>query len=427
MADKKEKQKAIFTKKDSKKRTVLMPNMFPEFSQIMKVAIERNGYKAGIFPFANEEAVELGKRYVHNDICFPAQLNVGEVLHGLKNGNYKRDEIAIALGKRCNACRALQYFTLVRKSLDESGYSDIPIVTNGSDIYETHPGFRLGFYWDIIALQGMLIWESLNEMRQKTLPYEKNQGETEKVFKHYMDKGMDALMTNFRRAKKVLKEAVPAFNKIEIDRSNPKPKVVIIGEILVNYNSVANYGLIEYLRGNDMETILPPISDFFSQEMVNYKYAHEKKFSEIPLKDWVMQQIIEGVVNFNRKPIDKIMKSFRFYEYRPTVYEISKNASEVFDISFNSGEGWLMPGEIIAMIKKGIKSFIIVQPFGCLPNHISGRGLIKAIKEKYNDIQILSLDYDPDISIGNIENRLQMLIMTARELEKKNLRSSRRV
>ena len=140
-----------------------------------------------------------------------------------------------------------------------------------------------------------------------------------------------------------------------------------------------------------------------------------------------MQQIIEGVVNFNRKPIDKIMKSFRFYEYRPTVYEISKNASEVFDISFNSGEGWLMPGEIIAMIKKGIKSFIIVQPFGCLPNHISGRGLIKAIKEKYNDIQILSLDYDPDISIGNIENRLQMLIMTARELEKKNLRSSRRV
>lgn len=188
---------------------------------------------------------------------------------------------------------------------------------------------------------------------------------------------------------------------------------------MLNYNSVANYNIVDYLRNNGIETQLPPISDFFGQEMINYDLAAKNRFSHIWIKDYIMGKIIKFAINYNTLPVIKIMKKFKFYDRRPSVTEIAENAKSVFSLAFNSGEGWLLPGEIIAMIKKGIKSFVIVQPFGCLPNHISGKGIIKAIKEKYNDVQIISLDYDPDISIGNIENRLQMLIMTAKEMNRK--------
>ncbi len=412
------KKAPVFTKKDKKTKKIIIPNLYPEFSEVNKVIGAKLGYNLITVPAADEEAVELGKKYVHNDICFPAQLNTGEILAGLKARESDRANLAVALSKRCNACRALQYFVLVRKALDESGFEDIPVVTNGTDLDGIHPGFKLGIQYNIYALQGMLYLDTLFEMRQRIVAYEINKGETEKAFRHYLDKGLTAFAKGFSPMLKVLKEAVNAFNNIKHDTKNKKPIVGIVGEILVNYHPTANYNLTNYLLENGMEPWLPPILDFFRQEVVNMDEAARHKFSSFPLLDRISSYLLGEVFNYYIRKVEKIKKNFIYYYPKPDIHELSQNVEGIMEQAFNSGEGWLLPGEIVAMIKKGVKSFVIVQPFGCLPNHISGRGMIKAIKEKFSNIQILSLDYDPDISIGNIENRLQMLIMTARELVK---------
>ncbi|MCK6380038.1 MAG: hypothetical protein L6Q54_02140 [Leptospiraceae bacterium] len=416
----KEKKQPIFTKADKKRRKVIIPNLYPEFSVINQTIGKKLGYNLVIVPAANEEAVELGKKYVHNDICFPAQLNTGELLLALKNSTEDRDKLAVALSKKCNACRALQYFVLVRKALDESGFEDIPIATNGTDLEDVHPGFKLGIRYNIYALQAMLYLDALYDMRQRIIPYELKKGETEEVFKDYLTKGMKAFEKGLSPMLNVLKEAVVAFNKIPHDRNVKKPVVGIVGEILVNYHPTANYNLVNYLLENGMEPWLPPILDFFRQEVVNMEEAAKHKFNTYPLVDRISSYLLGILFNYYIRKVEKIRKDFIYFSPKPDIRELSHNVEGIMEQAFNSGEGWLLPGEIIAMIKKGVKSFVIVQPFGCLPNHISGRGMIKAIKEKFQNIQILSLDYDPDISVGNIENRLQMLIMTARELVKES-------
>ncbi len=404
-----------FTKEDRKNRTILMPNLTPEFSKIMQVAIESIGCRAEILPLADENAVSLGKYYVHNDICFPAQLNIGEVLLALKSGRYNRDEHAMGLSKNCKACRALQYFALARKALDRAGFPDVPLITSGEDVLDIHPGFKVNFTFRIKSLQGMAFVDAINDMRQKTLPYEKNPGETQALHAKYLNEGTDALRTGFRHVKGKLRKAVEAFNAVESDRSVRKPVVGIVGEILVNYHPTANYRMAEYLLKNGMEVFLPPLLDFFRQEIMVLKESADLGFERFPILDRLNGAIMGFIYNHHTDAVDNIMKNFKYYEPRSSIQALRDYGAEVINPAFSSGEGWLLPGEIISMIKKGVKSFVIVQPFGCLPNHISGRGIIRAVKEKYPQIQILSIDFDPDVSAGNIENRLQMLIMSARE------------
>lgn len=405
----------LFEKADKKKRTILIPNLTPESMHFFKLALEKSGYKGAILPLADSRAVELGKRYVHNDICFPAQLNVGEVLLALQEGKVPREEAAAGLSKNCNACRALQYYVLMRRALDQAGYSDVPVVTSGKDTLGIHPGMKVGLSFRLAFLQGMLYVDALNDMRQKTIPYETQPEAAESVHADFIERGIRALKISFRSALRVLEDAVSAFNSIPVDRTQRKPVVGIIGEILVNYHPTANYNLVEYLRKNQMEPYLPPLAEFFRQDIVNYAESADRGFSRYPWLDHIASKITSWLFGRYLNPVERVLSRFRFYEKRESIETIRNYASEVINTAFNSGEGWILPGEIISMIHKGVRSFVIVQPFGCLPNHVSGRGLIHPIKQKYPDVQILSIDYDPDVSVGNIENRLQMLVMNARQ------------
>lgn len=407
--------RVVFTDEDRQRRKVLIPNLTPEYSRIMQVALGAEGVKGEILPLAGPKAVQLGKRYVHNDICFPAQLNVGELLEGLQSGQFDRHHTAIALSKNCNACRALQYYALARKALDDCGFTDVPIITSGNDLIGLHPGFQAGLHFRLKSLQGMVFVDAINDMRQKTLPYEIYPGETENVHARFLSEGMEALKDGFRPVLGTLRRAVDAFNAIPVDRSVRRPVVGIVGEILVNYHPTANYDIAGYLLRNGMEPYLPPIVEFFRQDVVNWEESARHGFSRHPWLDRTYAFLTQAIYNWHLRPTERLMRGFRFYEEREDIRELAHNAEGIIEQAFNSGEGWLMPGEIIGMIKKGVRSFVIVQPFGCLPNHISGRGTVKAIKERHPNVQILSLDYDPDISMGNVENRLQMLIINAKK------------
>ena len=409
-----------FTKQDKPKKTILAPNLSHAFSILASAVIGGEGYKILPMPLADERAIELGKKYVHNDICFPAQVNIGESLAFIERGSISPDELAIGLAKNCDDCRAGQYSTLARKALDEAGYPQIPIITTGADTKNMHPGFRLGIKFQLRMLWGITMVDSLELMRRRIRPYEAHEGETNKVFDRYLKKIVQTLMKSRDRALQLFRAAIKAFNKIETLDVARRPRAGIIGEILLNFHPVSNANMETYLESHGMEVILPTMLDFFRRmPLINREKARRQVVPNAFIS-YMMADLEDKIYNRAHKKISEYMKEFRFHEEHTSIYEIMENIDSFMDTSYAVGEGWLIPGEISAMAEHGVNSFVIVQPFGCLPNHITGRGMIKALKKIYPHIQIISLDFDPDTAIANIENRLQMLIITAKELDRKN-------
>lgn len=405
-----------YTEADRGYRTIFIPVLSPEFSEVMRVAMESEGHRVEVARVADDRAVLLGKRHVHNDICYPAQLNIGELLVALQSNHVPRDRVAVGLSKNCLACRAVQYSGLARKALDEAGYPDVPIITSGDDPYDRHPGLRLGWRFKRKSILGISFIDCLNEMRQRTLPYELEPGATQRVFDEALARGLKALADGTAPLRGALDAAIDAFNEIAADRSRPRPVVGILGEILVNYHPTGNMDIAAWLLRHGMEPRFPPMLDFFRQDVVNHAVSAQRGFSRWPVIDSLLSGITEAVYDFHERPFAERMRRFRWNHPRPTVQELAKKAEGIMDLAFSSGEGWLMPGELMHLVEQGVHAFVIVQPFGCLPNHVSGRGTIKAIRERHPRVQIVSIDYDPDVSVANIENRLQMLVMGAREL-----------
>jgi predicted CoA-substrate-specific enzyme activase len=404
-----------FERRDKKHRTFLLPNLTWGFSVLMSNAFEKQGYLTRILPVAGKEAIAVGKRYVNNDICYPAQLNIGEILHYLITHPHEAETSAAALSKNCNDCRACHYAALARKALDDAGFSNVPIVTTAEvDRRNMHPGLKLNrFNFSFDVLHGIVLIDALDEMARMCRPYEKEKGATDALHEMQVRNVFSALSKSWRKALNELGRAVEEFNALAIDRSKRKPRVGIIGEILVNFHDAGNHHIVRYLEEHGMEVVLPNLIEFWRQEAVNYRIAAQHDHVRYR---WLMKRFagLYGVI-FSQliQAVEKRKKAFRWFEPHSNIKTIASKAAEVFHPTFRTGEGWLIPGEIVNWIHEGVNSFLIVQPFGCLPNHISGRGVIKAIKAKYPHAQILTLDFDPDTSIANVHNRLQMIVLGA--------------
>ncbi len=408
-----------FSKDDIPVRTLLAPNISPAFCKIISSVIRKLGYKVEPLPLADERAFELGKKYVHNDICFPAQINIGELLSELEKGKYKPEEVVAGFAKNCEDCRAGQYAALARKALDDAGYPQVPILTTGEDNKDMHPGFKAGIKFQLRMLWGLTMMDAMEDMVRKLRPYEINKGETQKVFDEYIERIATGIEKNVKTALNEFEQAVEAFNRIAIDRKYRKPRVFIIGEILMNYHPTSNNNIVKYLEENGMETILPSMLEFFRRDLVRVKEGAKRHHIEYPFLNKLVADVTDKLYDYAINRVNKIYSRFKFYEEHKSVHEISENIEDFIDKTYMVGEGWSIPAEILEHIKEGVNSFVIVQPFGCLPNHITGRGMVKTIKKKYPHVQILSIDYDPDTSFANVENRLQMLIITAKENEKR--------
>ncbi|MBN1757448.1 MAG: hypothetical protein JW863_03970 [Chitinispirillaceae bacterium] len=404
-----------FEKKDRERRTFLLPNLTWGFSMVMAKTFERQGYSAQILPVAGKEAIAIGKRYVNNDICYPAQLNIGEILHYLIEHPEMAATTAAAFAKNCNDCRACHYAALARKALDDAGFRDVPIITTAEvDRRDMHPGLRLNrLKFSIDFLHGIALLDALDDMARQCRPYENVRGQTDVLYEERVRRVIGALSKSWRAALDELDSAVEAFNALEVDRSHRKPRVGIIGEILVNFHDTGNHRIVQYLEEHGMEVVLPNLIEFWRQDSINLRVAAEHDHVRFRgLMKWYAD--LYGVV-FKHiiQAVEKRKKRFKFHQRHGDIREIAKKAGRIFEPTFRTGEGWLIPGEIVNWIDEGVNSFLIVQPFGCLPNHISGKGVIKAIKAKYPQAQILTLDFDPDTSLANVHNRLQMIVLGA--------------
>lgn len=361
-----------YEKKDRKERIVLIPNTSHAFCRVMSAAMERQGLRAEPLPIGRDEAIRLGKKYVHNDICFPAQIVIGEALAALKSGKYDGKDVAIATGKYIGDCRLTHYSALLRKALDDAGFSDVPILTNDdADFHNLHPGFRLNLLSALRIAYALPMIDILEELLRKIRPYELTKGNADAAFEQAMDAVIDGL------SRHGVNGAKHGFEIIETRMSDVIQK-----------------------------------SYFYRDMQVREYHLHK------PLQEKLWYRMADLFFDLAHDAADKIASAHPLYD-RPAVRlpELVKESDPIIHHTFDAGEGVLIPGEILHHAAHGCRAFVILQPFGCLPNHVVGRGISKRLKELYPDIQILPLDYDPDVSFANIENRLQMLIMNAREQE----------
>lgn len=403
---------AKFQKKDRKIRTVLVPNVSAAFCQILSAVLQREGLRAEPMPLGGPHEMQLAKKYVHNDTCFPAQMVIGEALAALQSGKYPLDEVAVAMAKYQGDCRLSHYSALLRRAMDAAGFQQVPIVsTDPVDSKEMHPGVHMGMIFNLQSLWALTMMDLLEELRRQIRPYELRSGETDRVFQQSIDAIAAALTHGTHPAISAFKQAIDRFRGIPYDRSEPRPRVFITGEYLVTFHPGSNFHIEEYLEKNGMEVILPRMTNVFRKDYLS-RLAEMRDYQvRYPLAEDLSTRGGEQMFKIVLNTLEKIAAKHPLYQPCTPLPKLAAETDPVMDHTFISGEGWLIPGEILEYAQRGVHAFVILQPFGCLPNHICGRGIMKRVKAEFPSVQILPLDLDPDTSFANVENRLQMLIM----------------
>ncbi len=405
-----------FTKRDKKERVVLIPNTSHAFCRLLSAAMGSQGLRTEPLPVGREEAIRLGRAYVHNDICFPAQIVIGEALAALRSGKYDGQEVAIGMGKYVGDCRLTHYSALLRKALDDAGYPDVPILTNdGEDSHDLHPGYKMNLDASVRVAMTLPMIDVLEELLRKIRPYETQPGSTQRAF----DEGLDLVIGGLERhgvpgAKQGFSKAIDLLKAVPYDRSHPRPRVLIVGEYLLNFHPGANHDIEAYLEKNGLEIIEARMTDvirktyFYKDAQVREYHLHKSP------AEAAWYRLANKAFDLGHAVTDRIAQKHPLYERAVRLPELVQKSDPIIHHTFDAGEGVLIPGEILHHAAHGCRAFVILQPFGCLPNHVVGRGIVKRLKELYPDAQILPLDYDPDVSFANVENRLQMLVMNVK-------------
>ena len=411
-----------FTARDKKERVVLIPNTSHAFCRVMSAAMGKQGLRTVPLPVGREEAIRLGKQYVHNDICFPAQIVIGEALAALRSGQYDLDHVAVGMGKYIGDCRLTHYSALLRKALDDAGYPQVPIITNDDkDSHNLHPGYKMNLTASIRVAFALPMIDVLEELLRKIRPYEAVPGSADQAFDRAMDLVIHGLEDRgVRGAEDGFRQAIQVMNEVEYDRSHPRPQVLIVGEYLLNFHPGANHEIERYLEENGFEIIEARMTDVIRKTYFNLGSQVWEYHVHRSAKDKVWYRAADVIFEAAHDLTDRIAAAHPLYQRASRLPELVKASDPIIHHTFDAGEGVLIPGEILHHAAHGCRTFVILQPFGCLPNHVVGRGVAKKLKEIYPDAQILPLDYDPDVSTANLENRLQMLVMNmkGKELEK---------
>ena len=404
-----------FEKKDRQK-TVLVPNTSHAFCRLLSAVFCTQGIRAVPLAVGREDAIRMGKRYVHNDICFPAQIVIGEVLAALQSGQYDLDNTAVAMAKYIGDCRLTHYSALLRKALDDAGFAQVPILTNDDqDAHDIHPGFRLNLLSSVRIAFGLPMIDALEELLRKIRPYELERGAANRAF----DQAMDALVDGMehggvRGAAEGFRKGIAILKAVPYDRSMLRPRVLIVGEYLLNFHPGANRDIEAYLERNGFEIIEARMTDVIQKTYFYQDSQIREQHVGRPVTEKAWYRTADRLFDMAHDLSDRIAVDHPLYEKPARIQDLARMSDPIIPHTFDAGEGILIPGEILHHAEKGCRAFVILQPFGCLPNHVVGRGITKKIKEQYPDAQILPLDYDPDVSFANIENRLQMLVMNIR-------------
>ncbi|MEG0371581.1 MAG: 2-hydroxyacyl-CoA dehydratase, partial [Clostridium sp.] len=402
-----------FTEQMRKEYTILCPQMSPIHFDIAQEALRLSGYKLTVLPSIDNGAIEEGLKYVNNDACYPAILTLGQIIEALKSGKYDLNKTAVAITQTGGGCRATNYIGFLRKALKDAGMEDIPVISVNTVGIEKNPGFKLTPLLTIKSVMALVYGDVLMKVLYRVRPYEVEKGSADKLYKKWSDickkslksKSMWFFNNNIRNM-------IKDFDHIKIN-DKIKPRVGLVGEILVKYHPTANNNIIEVLENEGVEVVVPDLLDFFLYCL------HEAEFKRKHLTGTLSKVIISKIgikaINLFRKQYIKSTKiSERFTPPKP-IEEIAKGASRILSLGHNTGEGWFLAGEMVELLEEGVNNILCMQPFACLPNHVTGKGVIKEIKRHYKKANISAIDYDPGASCVNQLNRIKLMLNGAFE------------
>ncbi|THB76126.1 MAG: CoA protein activase [Desulfobacteraceae bacterium] len=405
----------VFRVKD-RKRVILAPFFSEDYSGYLPPMLGAIGYRFRILPRPDRQSVELGLKYASHDICYPGILVIGDVVKALSSGQYDPDRIAVGITQTGGQCRASNYIALIRKAMIDAGFEQIPLISVTNITGLTHqPGFRINWLCQIkLIFMTLIFGDCIAKMYYPTAVREVDPGTAKGLRNRYMKAaGPCIARRDYAGLISLLEEAVDSFNRVDV-REVSAPRIGIVGEIYVKYNYFGNQHLADWLIDHGVEPVIPPLLDYFLQDLVNFRENTRAHLRHRRVKD-LLGVGIEAWVNQWHHIIHERMRRFRFYTPFHNIRLVSRNASKILSLVNQFGEGWLIPGEIACLAQEGIHHVISVQPFGCIANHVISKGVESRIKSLYPRMNILYIDFDSGTSEVNVQNRLHFIIdMAAR-------------
>jgi len=415
--------KVPFLTEHRARHTILAPEMSPIHFQFLEEAFRLLGYRVKVLPAIDHGAIDEGLRYVNNDACYPSIIVIGQIIKALKSGEYDLNNTSVMITQTGGCCRATNYIAFLRKALRDAGFGHVPVISLNASGIEKNPGFRISPGLLKRAMMGLIYGDLLMNVLYRVRPYEKIRGSANALYEKWVGICMDSLagaeMAAFRHN---IEDIVDEFDRLEIV-STPKPKVGLVGEILVKFHPTANNNVVRIVEDEGAEAVVPGLTDFLLYCAYNqdykYRYLSGKKSAQL-----LGRAAIRIIEYFRKVYREAISASKRFYEPE-TIASIAEGAKTVLDIGHQAGEGWLLTGEMVELIRKGIRNIICMQPFACLPNHVTGKGMIKELKRIYPGTNIVAIDYDPGASEVNQLNRIKLMLSRAIDDLKNGVSGSR--
>ncbi len=408
-------KRVSFTEEMKKDYTILVPNMLPiQFGLILKI-MKNYGYHMELLTTDGPAIVEAGLKNVHNDTCYPALLSIGQLIHAIESGKYDTHKIALIMSQTGGGCRASNYIHLLRKALQKNGYGYIPVISLNFSGLEDNPGFQLTPQMMIQIAYGLLIGDLIMMLYNQCRPYEKIQGAAQKAVdicsRTVSERFTGNRLIRYGEVKRLYQFVLDVFSKVPLDTAVKKKKVGIVGEIYVKFSPLGNNHLEDFLVSEGCEPVLPGLLDFCLYCIYNGIIDHELYGRSA--KTAMLDKFIYKFVLDKQKDMIALIKKHGRFRAPQYFDDVRKLSQEIIGQGVKMGEGWLLPAEMVELITEGVHNIVCTQPFGCLPNHIAGKGMVRKIREKYPEANIVSVDYDPGASKINQENRIKLMLSTA--------------
>ncbi len=411
-----EKGYVVFTEEMKKTHTILAPNMLPMHFKMIGKVMRRSGYHLEVLETSGPQIAETGLKYVHNDTCYPAILVIGQFIDALQSGKYDPDKVALILFQTGGGCRASNYIHLLRKALEKADLGHVPVISLSLAGLEKHPGFQLTLPLLIRMMYAVLYGDLLMTLVNQCKPYELEKGAAQALADRWTDRLAEEMTTggkgNYRQVKANYRRILEAFGAIPMERRDTV-KVGVVGEIFVKYSPLGNNNLEQFLVDEGAEAVIPGLLDFclycVYNNLLDNKFYGMQKGVQLAYKT-----AYRYLLDKEKDLIDAICAHGRFEP--PTLFTHTVELVQgTISMGVKMGEGWLLTAEMLELADKGVGNIVCTQPFGCLPNHICGKGMMKPIKEKNPAVNIVAIDYDAGATKVNQENRLKLMLANARQ------------
>ena len=404
-------ERVVFTEEMRKTYKILVPQMSPLHFQLLEPVLKSEGYDFDMLPAPTRDDVEIGLKYINNDACYPAIIVVGQLMSALLSGKYDVNKTAVIISQTGGGCRATNYIGYLRKALIDAGMKQVPILSLNASDMERQPGFKLTKSFLHRMIQAVVYGDALMQCVLATRPYEINPGSADALCDYWVKKLRERITkANIFQYSKYIKNIIEDFDNLPIDKSKPKPRVGVVGEIYVKFHPSANNHINELIEKEGGEVVTSGLLDFFLYCAMDSTYR--AKHLDGTWLSGFFGSVAREALELYRLPYAKAVAASKHFDPLQRMTKVAKEASHYIDLGNQCGEGWFLTGDMIDLIEKGAKQVVCLQPFGCLPNHVSGKGMVKTLSEAYPDVRIAAIDYDPGSSAVNQANRLKLLLAT---------------